>query len=111
MIKELMAQEVASDVYIPHELPAAISDDIMRQLSMSLEDSLNLDNRTKNTLHQVGIYTLEDLLRATKEVGLRGLLKHRGFGPACLSILNRELLRKGILNPDGSSGLYKYVIA
>lgn len=44
------------------------------------------------------IYTLEDLLRYTKDKGLQVLLKYRGFGAHSLALLKESLIKKAYSN-------------
>lgn len=69
----------------------------------------DLDTRTINMLRKMEIYTLEDLLRYTKDKGLQVLLKYRGFGAHSLALLKESLIKKGVFERSGTSGLYKYV--
>lgn len=108
-IKGLTGKEVSPNIYLPHELPLIITDDIMKVLSLSLVSDFNLDTRTINTLRKMEIYTLEDLLRYTKDKGLQTLLKYRGFGTHSLALLKESLIKKGVFERTGTSELYKYV--
>ena len=96
-IKDLSGKEISPNIYLPHELPLIITDDIMNVLSLSL------------VLRKMEIYTLEDLLRYTKDKGLQVLLKYRGFGAHSLALLKESLIKKGVFERSGTSGLYKYV--
>ncbi len=108
-IKDLSGKEISPNIYLPHELPLIITDDIMNVLSLSLVSDFDLDTRTINTLRKMEIYTLEDLLRYTKDKGLQVLLKYRGFGAHSLALLKESLIKKGVFERSGTSGLYKYV--
>lgn len=108
-IKGLTGKEVSPNIYLPHELPLIITDDIMKVLSLSLVSDFNLDTRTINTLRKMEIYTLEDLLRYTKDKGLQTLLTYRGFGTHSLALLKESLIKKGVFERTGTSELYKYV--
>ena len=108
-IKDLSGKEISPNIYLPHELPLIITDDIMNVLSLSLVSDFDLDTRTINMLRKMEIYTLEDLLRYTKDKGLQVLLKYRGFGAHSLALLKESLIKKGVFERSGTSGLYKYV--
>ena len=105
-IKDLSGKEISPNIYLPHELPLIITDDIMNVLSLSLVSDFD---RTINMLRKMEIYTLEDLLRYTKDKGLQVLLKYRGFGAHSLALLKESLIKKGVFERSGTSGLYKYV--
>ena len=88
-----------------------IPDDAEYLLSLSFFQDFKLDNRLLNCLYSCKIETVEDLLKYTAKDGLDVFLQCRNFGKYSLKKLIKVLQERGILDENGKSELYKYVLA
>lgn len=87
---------------------AILTPEIIKLLSTPLY-VLNFDTRVLNCFQWFKITTVEELLRFTKDSGLRTLMSYRSFGKKSLASLKAVLLANNIIDIDGNSNLYKFV--
>ena len=78
-------------------------------LATSIDD-LGFDIRTLHCLANNQLDTLGDILYYTKLNGFDKLLELNRFGTGCLTKLKSHLVKMDIINEDGDSCLYDYII-
>lgn len=92
------------------DLPAQLDEKTVEVLlSEPLQKYLEIDTKSEMALRVFDLFTIEDLLRFALEKGLKTLTNQRNYGQISLERLIKELIRKGIFKPDGSSELYQYI--
>lgn len=83
--------------------------DAIRLLSLNLATDLDLDVRCVNSMHALGLRTVEDLLRYIKNGGLQRTLEARNFGKNSLRRLRYKLIKAGIIDQNEQSYLFEYL--
>lgn len=92
------------------DLPAQLDEKTIEVLlSEPLQKYLEIDTKSKMVFRAYDLFTIEDLLRFVSEKGLKALTDQRSYGQISLDRLTKELIRKGIFKPDGSSELFQYI--
>lgn len=88
--------------------PEAITPEIVKLLSTPL-CTLPFETRALNCFHWYGVSTVEDLLRLTKNIGLKILMDYRSFGKKSLGLLKVVLIENNIIDANEDSHLYKFL--
>lgn len=84
--------------------------DAARRLNKPLTD-LTLSPYIRKVLEELHIETMEDLLRYMETTGLDSLLDIHGFGIMGLEQLKFQLEKHRILDKNGYSDLYQYLVS
>ena len=84
--------------------------DVVRRLHKPITD-LTLSPYIRKTLESLQIETMEDILRYTETEGLDSLLGIPGFGQLGLEQLKFQLEKHKILDKNGYSDLYQYIVS
>ena len=84
--------------------------DAARRLYKPLTD-LTLSPYIRKVLEELHIETMEDLLRYMETIGLDSLLDIHGFGIMGLEQLKFQLEKHRILDKNGYSDLYQYLVS
>lgn len=87
-----------------------VPSDAVRRLNKPVSD-LTLSPYIRKTLESLQIETMEDMLCYIETEGLDSLLSLPGFGPLGLEQLKFQLEKHKILDKNGHSDLYQYIIS
>lgn len=86
------------------------SEEIIRILSVPVNERLDIGTRVCNMLHANVIYTVEDFLRFTKKHEIETLLNFKGFGHSALKELKDAINQSRLFDENGNCELYEYVL-
>lgn len=89
-----------------------IPDNDLYLLSLSLQEDLEIDQRCGKSLSDAGLFTVEDLLRyiVNHNGDINSLLKIKHFGSIYLERLRKTLYNKRIIDENGYSYLFDYLM-
>lgn len=89
-------------IHIPHQAATRICKPIT---------CLTLSSHIRKILGTMKIETMEDILRYAESKGLDSLLNMPGFGEVGLKQLKYQLEKHKIIDPNGHSELFQYIVS